>query len=305
MTPPPAIPERHQALQHACAGQGRLYALMDGAMLPELEASILEHQPPLAHMPLLIGDAVASFASISPRLIHLPRDAALTWWLLDEGIRCGIYLCSRAEMSALHHHLYSLTAVRTQAGDKVQFRYYEPPILHDFWPSLTAAEQNALLGPIDRLIVPQPDTIAFNLWDRPADHPQLPYPPTPEDWTQLPEPWWHITPAQHQALTDGLLHRFLHRLADRLAEIRDVLRPDLQIDFHSEPYQTILKKRIRYLMLHGFETEQQLADALESTQVYNLNLRDDQVKKIVEDQSVGIVQRLYAMRRMATGRDTR
>ena len=97
-----------------------------------------------------------------------------------------------------------------------------------------------------------------------------------------------------------MLHRFLHRFADHLAETRDVLQPDLQIDFHSEQYQTILKKRTRYLMQHGFETEQQLADALESTQVYNLNLRDDQVKKIVEDQSVGIVQRLYAMRRMAT-----
>lgn len=298
MRPPPTIPERYQALQQACVGQGRLYALMDGAMLPELEASILEHQPPLAHMLLLIGDAVASFASISPRLIHLPRDAALTWWLLDEGIRCGIYLCSRAEMSALHHHLYSLTAARTQAGDKVQFRYYEPAILRDFWPSLTAAEQNALLGPIDRLIVPQPETAAFNLWDRPADHKQLPYPPAPEDWTQLPEPWWHITPAQHQALTDGVLHRFLHRFADYLAKKRDELRPELKTDFHSEPYQSILEKRARYLMQHGFKTERKLADALECTQVYNLNLHDKQVTKVVEDQSVELVERLKMVKRI-------
>ncbi|MEM6405596.1 MAG: DUF4123 domain-containing protein [Pseudomonadota bacterium] len=283
MTRPPTIPEHYQALQQACVGQGRLYALMDGAMLPELEASILEHQPPLAHMPLLLGDAVASFASISPRLIHLPRDAALTWWLLDEGIRCGIYLCSRAEMSALHHHLYSLTAVRTQAGDKVQFRYYEPAILHDFWPSLTAAEQNALLGPIDRLIVPQPDTTTFSLWDRPTDHKQLPYPPAPDDWTQLPEPWWQLTMHQTQALQTGSLEHFLQDFANHLAEMRDLLHPDYTVDFHSFERMRILRIQANYLMNHGFETDYDLASVLEQVQVFNLRLDSPKVQTVIEN----------------------
>jgi len=294
MTPPPAISKRYQALQRACAGQGKLFALMDGAIAPDLEAKILAHRPVLDHMPLLLGDALASFAPISPRLIRLSFDDDLLWWLLDEGQAesWGIYLCSNANMSALYHHLYSLTAVRNLDGENVQFRYYDPRVLRPFWQVLNPTERNQLLGPIECMIVEDEQQPGFWAYQRPKDLEPPPLPPTPNDWTSLPEPWWQITPIQQQALTDDLLRRFLRRFADHLAETRDVLRPDLKIDFHSEEYQKDLTKKARYFMQHGFETELQLAEALECAQVFNLDLRDEKTKEVVERKDIDSSEKL-------------
>ena len=289
----PRIPENYRALSSACKGQGQLYALMDGAIVPDLEAKILAHRPVLDHMPLLLGDAMASFAPISPRLIRLTLDDELLWWLLEEGQAAswGIYLCSNADMSALYHHLYSLTAV-TLDGESVQFRYYDPRVLRPFWQVLNLEEQNQLMGPIECMIVEGEQQPGFWAYQRPEELKPPPYPPTPKDWTSLPEPWWTITEPQQRALTASVLQQFLKRFTDHMAETRDVLQPDLRIDFHSEDYQKDLTKKARYFMQHGFESEQQLAEVLEYMQVFNLDLRDEKMRKVVERQDTDSSEKL-------------
>jgi hypothetical protein len=292
------IPEQLETLRQASANQGPLYALMDGALVPELQAALIEHQPPLEYIPLFLGDERGTLAPVSPYLVLFNSfDDSLMWWLLDEGQgkSWGIYLCSQVALTELHHHLFTLLAVRGLEGEKLYFRYYDPRVLRPFWEALTQEEKNRFMGPIQTLLVEDEKEPGFWAYRRPKALKPPPYPPAPEDWTELPEPWWEINQAQHEALMEGFLHNFLRRFADYLSKTRDELRPDLKVDFHSKEYQAMLEKQARYFMAQGFETELELTQALEYVQVFNLNLRDERVRKVIEDQSMVVKKRLGIM----------
>ena len=200
------IPDQLDNLRQASAGQGPLYALMDGALAPELQAALIEHQPRLDYTPLFLGDEQGTLAAVSPYLVRFNSlDDNLMWWLLDEGQgkSWGIYLCSQAELTALHHHLFCLLSVRGLEGEKLYFRYYDPRVLRPFWSALTEEEQNQFMGPIQTILVENERAPGFGAYHRPKDREQSPYPPPPEDWTELPEPWWGINQVQHEALMGG------------------------------------------------------------------------------------------------------
>ena len=295
------IPDQLDNLRQASAGQGPLYALMDGALAPELQAALIEHQPRLDYTPLFLGDEQGTLAAVSPYLVRFNSlDDNLMWWLLDEGQgkSWGIYLCSQAELTALHHHLFCLLSVRGLEGEKLYFRYYDPRVLRPFWSALTEEEQNQFMGPIQTILVENERAPGFGAYHRPKDREQSPYPPPPEDWTELPEPWWGINQVQHEALMEGVLRNFLWRFADHLAEMRDLLRPDHTADFHNMEYQEILVQQAGYFVDHGFETELRLAQALEYVHVFGLDLSNERVKKVVVDRSIVIHTRLKIMREM-------
>ena len=75
-------------------------------------------------------------------------DDNLMWWLLDEGQgkSWGIYLCSQAELTALHHHLFCLLSVRNLEGEKPYFRYYDPWVLRKFLPSCSRRQLRTFFG---------------------------------------------------------------------------------------------------------------------------------------------------------------
>lgn len=297
------IPEQLETLRQASANQGKLYALMDGARAPELQAALIEHQPPLEYIPLFLGDERGTLAPVSPYLVRFNSfDDSLMWWLLDEGQgkSWGIYLCSQAALTELHHHLFTLLAVRGLEGEKRYFRYYDPRVLRPFWEALTQEEKNRFMGPIQTLLVEDEKEPGFWAYRRPKALKPPPYPPVPEDWTELPEPWWQINQAQHKALMDGFLHNFLRRFADYLGKKRDELRPDLKVDFHSKEYQAILEKQARYLMRHGFGTQRRLAEGLKYVHVIGLDLHNALVRKVVENDSIEVKERLNLMYEMAT-----
>ncbi len=297
------IPEQLETLRQASANQGPLYALMDGALAPELQAALIEHQPTLHYTPLFLGDERGTLAPVSPYLVRFNSfDDSLMWWLLDEGQgkSWGIYLCSEAELTELHHHLFTLLSVRNLESEKRYFRYYDPRVLRPFWEALTQEEKNRFMGPIQTLLVEDEQEPGFWAYRRPKALKPPPYPPAPNNWTELPEPWWQISQKQHQALMDGFLHNFLRRFADYLSKTRDELRPDLNVDFHSKEYQAILEKQARYFMQYGFDREKQLAKALKYAHVFNLDLRNQKVRNVIENKAVEIPERLGVMRQMAT-----
>jgi hypothetical protein len=301
------IPEQLETLRQASAKQGPLYGLMDGALAPELQAALIEHQPTLHYTPLFLGDERGTLAPVSPYLVRFNSfDDNLMWWLLDEGQGkfWGIYLCSEAELTELHHHLFTLLSVRNLEGEKRYFRYYDPRVLRPFWEALTQEEKNRFMGPIQTLLVEDEQEPGFWAYRRPKALKPPPYPPAPNNWTELPEPWWQINQKQHKALIDGFLRSFLQRFADYLSKTRDELRPDLKVDFHSKEYQAMLEKQARYFMQYGFDSEKQLAKALKYAHVFNLDLRNQKVQNVIENKAVEIPERLGVMRQMATKRNS-
>ena len=188
-------------------------------------------------------------------------------------------------------HLYSLTAVKLD-GESVQFRYYDPRVLRPFWQVLNPEEKNQLMGPIECLIVEDEQQRGFWAYQRPKDLKPPPYPPTPKDWTSLPEPWWTIIEPQQQALQTAFIEHFLHGFASHLTEARDVLRPDYAIDFHSTEQMHILRIQANYLLKHGFETDYDLACALEQVQIFNLRLDNPKIRAVIENKNMTNTEKL-------------
>lgn len=299
------VQNRLHALKAAGQDQGKLYALIDAALAPELRAAVLEQHPVPVCSPLLLGDEAATLAGIAPTLIELTEEHQdFLLWLLDEGYgeNGGIFLCSSAEFGALYHHLFCLTAVRDPEGEKIQFRFHDPRIFKPFWRVLDEDERHLLLGPITRLLIEEPDQSGWRGYHRKAPREIPPYPPAPEDWTTLPEPWWQLTEEQYQAIKGSLLDRFLRGFTDHLGNVRDVIRPDYKKDFHSLETVQELKKQADYLMRHGFESMAALSTGLEHLQIYRLDLEDTSIRHLVESTQYDVDRKLEGLRRLSEKR---
>ena len=257
------IPDQLETLRQASAGQGPLYALMDGALASELQAVLIEHQPRLDYLPLFLGDDKGSLAPVSPYLIRINNfDDNLLWWLLDEGQgkSWGVYLCSQAELTALHHHLFCLLSMRGLEGEKLYFRYYDPRVLRPFWKALNQEEQNRLMGPMQTILVEDEKEPGFWAYRRPKDMEPPPYPPAPNDWTTLPEPWWKLTQTQWDAISDGTqVMRLWKRVADQYPMLLDYAIyscPTYSLTKPSEEIgQYLIKKAIRQAVQSGAKTD--------------------------------------------------
>ncbi len=267
------IPEQLETLRQASANQGKLYALMDGALAPELQAALIEHQPPLEYIPLFLGDERGTLAPVSPYLVRFNSfDDSLMWWLLDEGQgkSWGIYLCSQAALTELHHHLFTLLAVRGLEGEKRYFRYYDPRVLRPFWEALTQEEKNRFMGPIQTILVEDEKEPGFWAYQRPKALKPPPYPPAPNDcpayWLTKPREEtgrFLIKRAISQAVKDGvktddgifayiglMLHvapqfmqmRKLHHIHDIPAHTLDEYFPQLLSQWLDNNLVTVSKK---------------------------------------------------------------
>ena len=52
-------------------------------------------------------------------------------------------------------------------------------------------------------------------------------------------------------------------------------------------------------MQHGFDTEKQLAEGLKYAQIFGLDLRNEQVRSVIENHSAEVAERLDTMYWMA------
>lgn len=114
------------------------YAILDGAKvtnLPELlERSGLEHRC------LFKGAGYDELKNVAPWIVRLEEDNAFTrnlftrsdahWHLWDR--EPGIYVRSRGTLADMWRHFRKLTRVKTDSGQWLFFRFYEPEVAGDF-----------------------------------------------------------------------------------------------------------------------------------------------------------------------------
>ena len=198
----------------------RLYAIWDAALGGEalLEQTDIRHQA--ISVTLLPGDERHSLRPVSPLLVDLHGKPELLEWVLRHGWgkHWGIYLHSFARFSEIYHHLFSLTAVRLPDNRTVHFRYHDPRVLNPFLAALSPEELNAFLGPVETLLMEKPDGHNGQRITRPKGM-QKPEPaPIPASWTQLPDPWWCISPKQWEAIMYAQEMNFFQRVKTFLKE---------------------------------------------------------------------------------------
>jgi len=128
-----------------------VYAILDGASVPELRMKLWEHGP--QHACLFRGDLEPDMAEVAPYLVKLKAESDFCTWLLAEGWgrHWGVFALSAAGLLAMRKHFTALVDVYDEDGNAMIFRYYDPRVLRTFLPTCTPAEIDEVSGPASEL----------------------------------------------------------------------------------------------------------------------------------------------------------
>jgi hypothetical protein len=126
----------------------RLYAVLDGASIPNLLAMLSEQVT--SHVCLLPGELDAELARAAPYLVQLDAQSPLAERFLTEGLgsHWGILAVSEAHLRTLRMHFRRLLSVWDPDGKPLFFRYYDPRVLRIYLPTCNPDELQSLFGPV-------------------------------------------------------------------------------------------------------------------------------------------------------------
>ena len=132
--------------------EAHVYALLDGASVPDLLIKLHAHQP--EHVCLYRGDLKPDLAECAPYLVRLEEEDDFTNWVLGEGWgkHWGIFAVSPADLKALRKHFRTFLMVRNPEGRQVYFRYYDPRVLRVYLPTCNPEETGVIFGPVSSYI---------------------------------------------------------------------------------------------------------------------------------------------------------
>ena len=130
----------------------RVYAVLDGASMPNLLGSLSTHEP--EYVCLYRGELQPDMAEVAPYLVALDPDTDFPWWLIAKGWgkHWGILVQSRVDIRVLRRHFRKFLIVYDEAGKPLYFRWYDPRVLSVYWPTCTPEELTSLFGPVEMYV---------------------------------------------------------------------------------------------------------------------------------------------------------
>lgn len=125
----------HKLGQYIFSENIYVYAILDGAAIPDLLMRFYEMRPP--QICLYRGEIDADLAEVAPYLVNLQPGARFTNWLLKEcwGKHWGIFFHSPYLMVEVRKHFRKFLTVHNEDGNPMVFRYYDPRVLPKFLPT--------------------------------------------------------------------------------------------------------------------------------------------------------------------------
>jgi Domain of unknown function (DUF4123) len=149
----------------AAPGRGRqayLYAVLDAAR----DTRIYPMLRRLASSELIVGlyqgRSATELAAVAPYLVCLGTADRIFDWIWEQGWgeSWGIFIWSLVSVETLRAHFRRLSMVRTEAGQRLLFRYYDPRVLAPFLPTCDAAQLREMFGPVAAYMTESPDANA-------------------------------------------------------------------------------------------------------------------------------------------------
>ena len=118
-----------------------LYAILDGASVPDLPMRLYEMRP--HHICLYRGELAPDLAEVAPYLVYLMPETEFTDWVLANcwGKHWGIFAQTRFSMVEIRKNFRRLLTVHDEAGNPLLFRYYDPRVLTRILPTCDAEDQ--------------------------------------------------------------------------------------------------------------------------------------------------------------------
>jgi hypothetical protein len=132
--------------QNLFNGFNRIYAVLDGASVPDLRMKLHEMRP--QYYCLYRGELKPDIAEVAPYLVRIVAGTDFSNWVLNEGWgnHWGIFAQSRYSLEEMRKHLRSFLTVHDETGKPLLFRFYDPRVLRAFLPTCTPEELKKFFG---------------------------------------------------------------------------------------------------------------------------------------------------------------
>ena len=161
---------------------GEVYAVLDGARDRRVRGFVLDARAPAwclyrGQLPAVLEDAAPWLLRLLPGQGYVEELFARGW-----NRSWGIALASTLGSRELRRHLRRFLTVRSEAGTKLVFRYYDPRVLRVYLPTCTPEEVETFLGPIRAVAAEGETPDFFHLFRRKPgglDHRQIQLPTRP------------------------------------------------------------------------------------------------------------------------------
>jgi Domain of unknown function (DUF4123) len=124
-----------------------VWGILDCARDPKIYGALLASN--LEFRCLYSGKLPRALEMVAPQLVELFPDNRLTARWIDEGWgqAWGVFI-QIDDASNLRHHLRKLLMVRSEAGQRLLFRFYDPRVLRVYLPTCLQDELLQVFGPI-------------------------------------------------------------------------------------------------------------------------------------------------------------
>jgi hypothetical protein len=130
--------------------QTNVYAVLDGASVPDLPHVLWEQRP--EHACLYRGTLESDMARVAPYLVRLEYGSPFTDWVLGQGWgnHWGILALTPADVTlrGMRQHFRKFLMVLDPQGERMYFRYYDPRVLRVYLPTCNTEEMGIFFGPI-------------------------------------------------------------------------------------------------------------------------------------------------------------
>lgn len=141
----------------SAAKEAHLYAVLDGASVPDLQAMLT--RPNLRSVCLLRGELDPELAQVAPYLLLLDEHAAMVDWVMTDGWgnHWGLFLITAADFRSVRQHTRSLLQVYGPDNQPLLFRFYDPRVMRTFLPTCNRDELARVFGPVQRFCMEAED----------------------------------------------------------------------------------------------------------------------------------------------------
>jgi len=135
-----------------------LYAVLDGASIPDLLDNLYSETPPEFEC-LLRGELEPDMLEVAPYVVLLNRESEFAGWLFGNGWgkHWGLFLIAPSDLSTMRSHLQTFLMVHDPDGHPMMFRFYDPRVFRVYLPTCNAEEFGTVFGPIRAYVLEDED----------------------------------------------------------------------------------------------------------------------------------------------------
>jgi len=144
------------------------FILLDAARLED-EMDTAKSLNPFFDL-LYRGQSEETLASVAPYIFQNKQGSEFDRWYFEKGWGGSwcVLLYSQEDMKALHKHFRRFLMVKTEDGEELYFRFYDPRVLRIFLPTCDKDQLKEFFGLVDYFICEDEDPgfgLVFSLYD--------------------------------------------------------------------------------------------------------------------------------------------